>query len=46
MTYVKDGETITRVNASTFADEIPNLLERKFLIFKLVDFSRPKVCTH
>ncbi|WP_210334897.1 thiol-disulfide oxidoreductase [Mesorhizobium mediterraneum] len=46
VTYVKDGETITRANASTFAGEMPNLLERKFLTFKLVDFSRPKVCTH
>jgi hypothetical protein len=43
---VKDGETITRANASTFAGEMPSLLERKLLVFKLVDFSRPKSCTH
>jgi hypothetical protein len=24
----------------------PNLLERKLLIFKTVDFDRPKACTH
>jgi hypothetical protein len=46
VTYVKDGETVTRATAATFSDDMPNLLERKLLIFKLVDFSRPKVCTH
>lgn len=46
VTYVKDGETITRANASTFAGEMPSLIERKLLMFKLVDFSRPKACTH
>ncbi|TIP12567.1 thiol-disulfide oxidoreductase [Mesorhizobium sp.] len=46
VTYVKDGETVTRAKAATFADDMPNVLERKFLVFKLVDFSRPKVCTH
>ncbi|WP_080578872.1 thiol-disulfide oxidoreductase [Sinorhizobium fredii] len=46
VTYVKDGETVTRATAATLADEMPSLLERKLLIFKLVDFSRPKVCTH
>ena len=46
VTYVKDGETVTRAKAATFGDDMPNVLERKFLVFKLVDFSRPKVCTH
>lgn len=46
VTYQKDGETVTRATAATFADDMPNLLERKLLIFKPVDFSRPKVCTH
>ncbi|QFI69327.1 HTTM domain-containing protein [Sinorhizobium alkalisoli] len=46
VTYERDGVTVTRATAASLADEMPNLLERKLLIFKLVDFSRPKVCTH
>ncbi|WP_244426669.1 HTTM domain-containing protein [Sinorhizobium sojae] len=46
VTYEKDGAIVTRATAASLADEMPNLLERKLLIFKLVDFSRPKVCTH
>ncbi|MBP2234009.1 hypothetical protein J2Z31_000499 [Sinorhizobium kostiense] len=46
VTYMKDGVTVTRATAASLADEMPNILERKLLIFKLVDFSRPKVCTH
>jgi hypothetical protein len=46
VTYVKDGVTVTQATAASLTDEMPNLLERKLLIFKLVDFSRPKVCTH
>lgn len=46
VSYVKDGVTVTRATAASLADEMPNILERKLLIFKLVDFSRPKVCTH
>lgn len=46
VTYVKDGETVSRATAATLAHEMPNILERKLLIFKLVDFSRPKVCSH
>ncbi|PKA43804.1 thiol-disulfide oxidoreductase [Rhizobium sullae] len=46
VTYVKDGVTVTRATAATLAEEMPNILERKLLLFKLVDFSRPKVCTH
>ncbi|HXV29096.1 MAG TPA: thiol-disulfide oxidoreductase, partial [Sinorhizobium sp.] len=46
VTYVKDGVTVTRATAASLADEMPNILERKLLLFKLVDFSRPKVCTH
>lgn len=46
VTYVKDGVTVTRATAASLAEEMPNLLERKLLIFKPVDFTRPKVCTH
>jgi hypothetical protein len=46
VTYVQGGVTVTRATAATLAAELPNILERKLLIFKLVDFTRPKVCTH
>ncbi|MDK1387889.1 thiol-disulfide oxidoreductase [Sinorhizobium sp. 8-89] len=46
VTYVQEGATVTRATAASLAAEMPNILERKLLIFKLVDFSRPKVCTH
>jgi hypothetical protein len=45
-TYVRDGQTVSRATAATFGADMPNLLERKILIFKPVDFNRPKVCTH
>lgn len=47
VTYRHKGQVFERVSGQAFAKEpAPNLLERKFLIFKTVDFDRPKVCTH
>lgn len=47
MTYRRDGELHTRVTADAFApEEHANPIERAFLVFKPVDFRRPKVCTH
>lgn len=40
------GERLERVTAATLGTERPSLAERKFLMFKDVDFDRPKVCTH
>jgi len=46
-TYRHNGAVFEKITAQTLATEPkPNLLERKFLIFKTVDFDRPKVCTH
>jgi hypothetical protein len=38
--------TVEKVTAATLGEPKPNLLERKLLIFKTVDFDRPKACTH
>ena len=46
VTYRRNGQVFERVTAATLGVPKPNLLERKFLIFKTVDFDRPKVCTH
>lgn len=46
-TYRLHGIVEEEVTHRSFpAFEQPNLLERAFLIFKTVDFRRPKVCTH
>ncbi len=46
ISYVVDGKRYEKVTAATFDGRWPNLLERKLLDFKPVDFTRPKVCTH
>jgi hypothetical protein len=47
VTFRRDGVLHEKVTAATLAHlPKPNLLERKFLLFKAVDFDRPKVCTH
>jgi hypothetical protein len=47
VTFRRNGQLHERATAATIAHlPKPNLLERKFLIFKTVDFDRPKVCTH
>jgi hypothetical protein len=47
VTFRRNGVLHEKVTAATLAHSPePNLLERKFLIFKPVDFDRPKVCTH
>lgn len=46
VTYRRNGQVFEKVTAATLGEPKPNLLERKFLIFKTVDFDRPKVCTH
>jgi hypothetical protein len=47
VTYRRNGQVFERISGAAFKSEPqPNLLERKFLIFKTVDFDRPKVCTH
>lgn len=47
VTFRRDGVLHERATAASIAHlPQPNGLERKFLIFKSVDFDRPKVCTH
>jgi len=47
VTFELDGVTHERVTAASIgAPSHANAWERKLLIFKPVDFSRPKVCTH
>jgi hypothetical protein len=47
VTFRRNGVLHEKVTAATLAHlPKPNLLERKFLIFKTVDFDRPKTCTH
>jgi hypothetical protein len=46
VTYERNGKIYEKVTAATLDAPQPNLLERKFLLFKTVDFDRPKVCTH
>lgn len=47
VSFQRDGVLHERVSAASIAHlPQPNWLERKFLIFKTVDFDRPKACTH
>ena len=46
ISYTMNGRHYERVTAETFTGHRPNLLERKLLDFKPVDWGRPKVCTH
>lgn len=46
VTYEANGRVYDRVTGDTIDYPQPSLLERKLLIFKDVDFTRPKVCTH
>ena len=47
VTFRRDGVLYERATAASIAHlPQPNWLERKLLIFKTVDFDRPKVCTH
>jgi hypothetical protein len=46
VTYKRNGKIYEKVTAATLDAPPPNLFERKFLLFKTVDFDRPKVCTH
>ena len=46
VTYKRNGQIYEKVTAATLDAPPPNLLERKLLLFKTVDFDRPKVCTH
>jgi hypothetical protein len=47
VTYRRGDVLHERVTGEALGAEMrPSLLERKFLIFKPVDYSRPKVCTH
>ncbi len=45
VTYDLRGQRFEQVTAADLG-RAPTLLERKLLRFKLVDFNRPKVCTH
>lgn len=45
-TYTLNGETVQRATAATFVHQRAGMLERNLLLFKPVDFERPKVCTH
>lgn len=47
VTYRRNGVLHQKETAATLAHmPRPNLIERRFLIFKPVDFDKPKVCTH
>jgi hypothetical protein len=46
VTYRRNGQLFEKMTIATINEPKPNLLARKFLIFKTVDFDRPKVCTH
>lgn len=44
--FTMNGRRYDRVTAATFPMEKPSLVERRLLIFKPVDYARPKTCTH
>lgn len=46
VSYTLNGETIRRATSADFVHERAGMLERNLLLFKPVDFQRPKVCTH
>lgn len=46
VSYMQDGQLAENVTSADFAGAQPGLVERNLLPFKLVDFNRPKVCTH
>jgi hypothetical protein len=47
VSFRRDGMLYEKATAASIAQlPQPNWLERKLLIFKTVDFDRPKVCTH
>jgi len=47
VTFRRDGVVYEKATAASIAHlPQPSWLERKLLIFKTVDFDRPKVCTH
>ncbi|MES2492808.1 MAG: thiol-disulfide oxidoreductase [Pseudomonadota bacterium] len=46
VSFTMNGKHFERVSTANYAVEPANWLERKLLIFKPVDLSRPKVCTH
>lgn len=45
-TFTIDGQRYEHATAQTFPMHDYNLLERRLLIFKPVDYARPKQCTH
>lgn len=45
VTYELNGQTVEKVRAADI-EKLPGVIERNLLRFKLVDFNRPKVCTH
>lgn len=44
--FTMNGRRYDRATAATFPIESYNLVERRLLIFKPVDYARPKTCTH
>ena len=46
VTYEKNGRIYKHVTGKSIDYPQPSFLEKRFLIFKPVDFRRPKVCTH
>ena len=46
ITFDYRGRRYEQVRAHSYPFPQPTFLERKLLIFKPVDFDRPKVCTH
>jgi len=46
VTYTLNGQTIRKATAADFIHQRAGMLERNLLLFKPVDFKRPKICTH
>ncbi|MEZ0497949.1 thiol-disulfide oxidoreductase [Sphingomonas sp. IW22] len=46
VSFTLDGQRFERATASSFPLRPPSFLERRLLVFKPVDVSRPKMCTH
>ncbi len=46
VTYEMGSQRFERVTAATYTGHRPNWIERKLLVFKPIDWARPKVCSH
>lgn len=46
ISYERNGKVFNQARGVDFAGQHANIVERNLLLFKAVDFNRPKVCTH